>query len=95
MSHAIPHVFSDTMTEARQSPAATRTTWISWLRSNLFATPLSSLTTVILVYLIASLIYAMVDWAVLKAVWSVPVDASGADTSACRALDGPGHAGPF
>lgn len=42
---------------------------IGWLRSNLFNSPLNSVVTVILAYLAITGIWAIFDWAILKADW--------------------------
>lgn len=64
---------------------------MAWLRSHLFSGWLSSAVTLALIYLIVTRTYAVIQWAFVNAVWSVPVAANGtADTRACRALDGAG-----
>jgi general L-amino acid transport system permease protein len=61
---------------------------MAWARINLFATPVSSLVTVIAAYLVLKLTYGVVDWAVVRAVWS------GSDGTACNAADA-GACWPF
>ncbi len=59
---------------------------LSWVRANLFSSWLSTAVTLLLAYLIARGLIAMLDWSIVKAVWSVP----GGDTEICRALRGSG-----
>jgi general L-amino acid transport system permease protein len=59
---------------------------LRWLRANLFASIPSTITTLLLALLLARLLFSLVKWGVLDAIWTVP----GADTSACRALRGVG-----
>jgi general L-amino acid transport system permease protein len=59
---------------------------IGWMRENLFSSWLSSAVTVVIVLLIAKAAWALLQWGVINAVWSVPDNQS----EACRALHGTG-----
>jgi general L-amino acid transport system permease protein len=59
-----------------------------WLRQNLFAGPGGSLLTLALAALLALIGWAIIDWALIRAVWT------GADREAC-AVDGAGACWPF
>jgi general L-amino acid transport system permease protein len=63
---------------------------VHWLRRNLFGSPLSSLVTLALAWLLAWAVWSFIDWAVVRAVWRVPGTGAGVDTSACRAVEGHG-----
>jgi general L-amino acid transport system permease protein len=52
-------------------PRSTVGAW-SWMRDNLFATPLSIISTVFLALLGAVVIWTVFDWAILRAVWTAP-----------------------
>jgi general L-amino acid transport system permease protein len=57
-----------------------------WLRRNLFSSWLSAVITIVMILLLGKLAWWFVDWAVLRAVWSVP-SAPSPDTQACRTAD--------
>lgn len=59
-----------------------------WLRQNLFAGPGGSLLTLALAALLALIGWAIIDWALIRAVWT------GADREAC-AVEGAGACWPF
>ena len=63
---------------------------VAWARASLFSSWLSTAVTLALAYLLARWIIGFVDWAFINAIWSVPVTAQGAQTQACRALQGAG-----
>lgn len=59
---------------------------IAWMRQNLFASWLSSLVTLLLVYLIARALFGLVQWGLINAIWTLP----DGQTQACRAVRGVG-----
>lgn len=63
---------------------------VGWMRANLFYSWVSTAVTLVLAYAVARIGIALIDWAALSAVWSVPAGPSGPDTAACRALEGAG-----
>ena len=64
---------------------------VAWARANLFSGWLSTAVTLALGYLIIRFATGFIDWAVIHAVWSVPVGANGQfDPSACRDVKGEG-----
>lgn len=62
--------------------------WIDNIREALFPTPVQALVSVALMILIATVVYAFIDWALLRAVFT------GSDGSACRVPDA-GACWPF
>jgi general L-amino acid transport system permease protein len=67
---------------ARPAPASTQGP-IAWLRANLFGDWRTAVSTIIIGALLLWFVPRLVDWALLKAVWS-------ADLKACRAAEGVG-----
>ena len=65
-------------------PPASRS--LNWLRANLFSSWISTAATLLLAYLALRGLVALVSWALINAVWSVPA----ADSAACRAVHGIG-----
>ncbi len=63
---------------------------LGWLRANLFQSWFSAALTVALVYLIAHGAYALIDWALINAVWTVDSGSDGPKSDACRAVEGIG-----
>lgn len=63
---------------------------VAWARANLFSSWFSTAVTLVLAYLLIRWTVGFVEWAFVNAVWSVPVTAQGAQTQACRALNGTG-----
>ncbi|WP_159994759.1 amino acid ABC transporter permease [Roseomonas sp. 18066] len=63
---------------------------LAWARANLFSSWISTAVTLALGYLLVRWTIGFVDWAFIKAIWSVPVTPQGAQTQACRALAGTG-----
>lgn len=62
-----------------------------WARANLFNSWLSTAVTLALGYLLVRAAVGFIDWALVRAVWSVPVNANGmADTTACHEAKGYG-----
>jgi general L-amino acid transport system permease protein len=56
----------------------------------LFGSITSSIVSVILLAIILWVVWGLLSWGVIHAVWSVPQGANGADTAACRAVAGVG-----
>jgi general L-amino acid transport system permease protein len=81
---------SPASTPARARPKADRLGPVAWLRAHLFSSWLSSAATLVLLYLVLRGLWAFFDWAVLHAIWSVPMTAHGPDTASCRAAQGVG-----
>jgi general L-amino acid transport system permease protein len=89
---------SQTAATAGTLPAATRERppadlvgpW-AWVRTNLLGSWWSTAITLLLGYIIVRLVFGLVEWGLVNAVWSVPYDANGvADTSACQNAKGVG-----
>jgi general L-amino acid transport system permease protein len=59
---------------------------LRWLRENLFSSIFSSIITLVLIFLLARMLFSLVQWGIWDAIWSVP----GNNTSACRAIRGVG-----
>lgn len=62
----------------------------TWARVNLFRSWWSSLISLVLIWMIVRLIWGIVDWGILNAVWTVPQIQGRPDSSVCRALEGVG-----
>jgi general L-amino acid transport system permease protein len=63
----------------------------AWLRINLLATWWSTAVTLALGYAILSILYNLLTWGIIHAVWTVPYSANGiADTSVCQNVKGTG-----
>jgi general L-amino acid transport system permease protein len=63
----------------------------AWLRVNLLATWWSTAVTLALGYAILSILYSLVQWGIIHAIWTVPYSANGiADTSGCQNVKGTG-----
>src|ERR1700745_2322945 len=83
-----------TLTDFPNSPRPTarvRSGWdtnpvLRWMRTNLFSSVGSTITTLILAVVLGKAIVNLVLWGILNAVWTVP----GNDTSTCRAAHGIG-----
>lgn len=57
---------------------------VGWLKTNLFATPLNSVVSVVAIYFIITFLTPILDWAVFSAVWTGEGNASCAEaTGAC------------
>ncbi|MFT3819389.1 MAG: amino acid ABC transporter permease [Rubrivivax sp.] len=62
----------------------------AWLRANLFSSPLSTATTLVMAALIVWWAIGFAGWAVVHAVWTVPGTNETADSTACREAIGLG-----
>ena len=74
---------------ARHRPPVSSLGPVAWARTNLFGGWLSTAVTLALAYVMVRIAVSFVDWAFLRAIWSVPQTATGPDTSVCRALADP------
>lgn len=75
----------------RERPRAPDVGPIAWLRANLFNTWWSSAVTLLIAYLIIRWALGFIDWAFIRAIWSVPQGANGQpNTQACQAAIGTG-----
>src|ERR1035438_10067196 len=64
---------------------------LAWLKTNLFATWLSTAVTLAIGYFIVRVVVAFVEWAAIGAVWTVPYSANGiAQTAVCQVVKGTG-----
>jgi len=73
-----------------QPPASLVGPW-AWARRNLFGSWWSSAVTILLGYLLIRWAWGFFDWAVINAVWTVPVAANPLETAApCRQVQGVG-----
>ena len=71
--HAIP---------ARPAPRQAHS-WLHWIRTNLFASPGTTLATLVLAVVLPSLLLRTLNWALLHAVWQPDYQACHAATGAC------------
>jgi general L-amino acid transport system permease protein len=64
---------------------------VAWLKTNLFATWLSTAVTLALGYVIVRIVVSFVSWALFNAIWTVPYSATGiAQTAVCQEIKGIG-----
>jgi general L-amino acid transport system permease protein len=64
---------------------------VTWLKTNLFATWISTAVTLALGYVIVRIGVAFVEWAIIGAIWTVPYSSTGvAQTAVCQAAKGTG-----
>jgi general L-amino acid transport system permease protein len=83
---------------AASGPAATRERppigsvgVVGWMRTNLFGSVWSTAVTLALGYIIVRVLFALFEWGVVHAIWSVPYSAKGIpDTSVCQNVKGVG-----
>ena len=75
---------------SRNRPAAITHGPLGWVRQSLFSTWPSAIVSVVLILLLARWAYQFVEWGLINAVWTVPQGANGADTTACRNVQGVG-----
>jgi general L-amino acid transport system permease protein len=74
----------------RERPPSVLVGPIAWARANLFSSITSSIVSIILLAAIVWIGWHVLSWGIIHAVWWVPTTASGADTAACRAVQGTG-----
>jgi general L-amino acid transport system permease protein len=75
--------------ERRQPPIAT-TGALAWVRQNLFSSWINTAVSLAVGYLIIRWTIGFIDWALINAIWSVPVVNGQAQTQACREIKGLG-----
>jgi general L-amino acid transport system permease protein len=74
---------------AREQPPAGLVGPWAWLRANLFNSWLSTAVTLLLGYVILRVLFGLVEWGVVNAIWTVPYNAQGvADTTSCQNIKG-------
>ena len=63
----------------------------AWLRSNLFNSWWSTAVTLVLGYFVIRVVFGLVEWGVVHAIWTVPYSDKGiADTTVCQNAKGTG-----
>lgn len=78
-------------TEAREQMKIPGIGPVAWARANLFGSWLSTAVTLVMGYLILRAVFAVVEWGVINAIWSVPYGPTGiADTAVCQNAKGVG-----
>jgi general L-amino acid transport system permease protein len=76
---------------ARQSPPPAGSVGVrAWARANLFGSVFSSIVTILLALAIVWVVYHLVEWGLVHAIWSVPYRNGTADTSVCQNAKGIG-----
>ena len=71
-------------------PRATGPGPLAWARANLFGSWISTAITLVLGAILLRLAFGFVEWALVRAVWSVPHTPAGPDSAVCRRLQGTG-----
>jgi general L-amino acid transport system permease protein len=78
-------------TPSRERPPTLLVGPWAWLRANLLASWWSTAITLALGYIIARVIFDLVQWGLVNAIWTVPYSAGGiADTASCQLAKGVG-----
>src|SRR4051812_2994028 len=78
-------------TPTRERPPAALVRPRAWVRSNLLSSWWSTAITLALGYIIVRVIFDLVMWGLVNAIWSVPYNANGvADTGSCQLAKGVG-----
>ena len=72
-----------------QPPAGTVGPW-AWLRANLFGSWWSTAITLLLGYIIICVVFSLVEWGIVNAIWTVPYNNGIADTAVCQNAKGIG-----
>ena len=72
-----------------QPPAGTVGPW-AWLRANLFGSWWSTAITLLLGYIIIRVVFSLVEWGIVNAIWTVPYNNGIADTAVCQNAKGIG-----
>ena len=73
-----------------QTKVATIGPW-AWARANLFGSVWSTAVTLALGYIIVRVVFSLIEWGLVHAIWSVPYGPTGiADTAACQNVKGVG-----
>ena len=63
---------------------------LAWARANLFGSWVSTAVTLVLGAIILRAAFGFIEWALVRAVWSVPQTPAGPDSAVCRRLNGAG-----
>lgn len=90
MSTVSDHIVLNSSTVMRPPPAVVDGGAVAWARRHLFYSWGSTLTTIVLVAVLLKGAYAIVQWAFIQAIWTVPQGPQGPITDSCRALEGAG-----
>jgi general L-amino acid transport system permease protein len=78
-------------TAAREKPPAGTAGPLAWVRTNLLGSWWSTAVTLALGYIIVRVLFSVVEWGLVNAIWSVPYGKTGApDTTACHNAQGIG-----
>ncbi|MGD0104814.1 MAG: amino acid ABC transporter permease [Rhodopila sp.] len=76
-------------TAAREHPPAGLVGPWAWLRANLLSSWLSTAVTLVLGYVIIRVLFSVLEWGVVNAIWTVPYGPTGiADTTVCQNAKG-------
>ena len=76
-------------TAAREHPPAGLVGPWAWLRTNLLSSWLSTAVTLVLGYVIIRVLFSLLEWGVVNAIWTVPYGPTGiADTTVCQNAKG-------
>src|SRR3954452_4307458 len=79
------------VTPAREHPPAALVGPWAWIRTNLLSSWWSTAVTLALGYIIVRVVFELVMWGVVNAIWHVPYSANGmADTGVCQLAKGTG-----
>jgi general L-amino acid transport system permease protein len=77
--------------EAREQAKVDAISPWAWARANLFGSVWSTAVTLALGYIIVRVLFSLVEWGLVQAVWTVPYGPSGiADTAVCQNVKGVG-----
>ncbi len=78
-------------TLAREQAKADAVSPWAWARTNLFGSVWSTAVTLALGYIILRVLFSLVEWGLVNAIWTVPYSPTGiADTAVCQNLKGVG-----
>ncbi len=81
-----PTIAAANIAETRPRPSVASTGPVGWMRANLFSGWWSSAVTLVLGYFVIRWAIGIVEWALIRAHWAVPMGANGQpDPSVCRA----------
>jgi general L-amino acid transport system permease protein len=88
----VPSIAGATATplQARAQPTIGMVGPLGWARANLFNSWWSTAVSLVLLYIILRAGWALVDWGIIHAIWTVPQGATGPDTTVCRNAIGVG-----
>jgi general L-amino acid transport system permease protein len=90
MSESVATAGTLATTTREQPPSSVVGPW-PWIRSNLLNSWWSTAVTLVLGYVIVRVVFGLVEWGIVHAIWSVPYNDKGiADTSVCQNAKGTG-----